>query len=400
MLRSRAVSKAESRPESKEVSKPVSNAVRKPERKPVKSRKGRNNKMYMYNRKMIMAMLLLTVVAIMAVFPVSAYAAEGTAPGAGNPGSPGGTSNPGGNPGQKTRVTQEFTYKAGGKPNIPETISQFGQTLTLVSVSEPVENSSLPETRTYNYEVSKSYTPDQLSQAPKNVKLTSVYGDGSRQVDRKETIRNLPNNDVEKLPKKMSYADTNGRGPGAKADGDLVLAEVKYEVESLDKDGLPNKYTAHVVYRGEETYSVLLYYMATTTYTDTRTGDGAKTFTVVATYEGDAPADEATGDAWPPAPAPGEPDGFDSSIGVAGQNGQDGGSEAINLGIRDTGPAGPLKDLQSGLSLFMPPPLQGVFMALSPIGMAALATIIAAAAVLAFLSFYNRRKFRESYDND
>jgi len=376
------ISKVESRPKAGREA-----AESKSERKPVKNRKGRNNKMYMYNRKMIMSMLLLAVVAIMAVFPVSAYAAEGAAPGAGAAG-------------QKTRVTQEFTYKAGEEPNIPETISQFGQTLTLISVSEPVENTSLPETRTYNYEVSKSYTPDQLSQAPKNVKLTSVYGDGSRQVDRKETIRNLPNNDVEKLPKKMGYADTNGRGPGAKADGDLVLAEVKYEVTSRDKDGLPNKYTAHVVYRGEETYSVLLYYMATATYTETRTGDGAKTYTVVATYEDDAPADETADDAWPPASAPEGPDGFDSGIGVAGQNGQDGAAEAINLGIRDTGPAGPFEDLQSGLSLLMPTPLQGVFMAISPIGMAALATIIAAVAVLAFLSFYNRRKFRESYDND
>jgi len=291
-------------------------------------------------------------------------------------------------------VTQEFTYKAGEKPNIPETISQFGQTLTLVSVSEPVESASLPETREYTYEVSKTYTPDQLSQAPKNVKLTSVYGDGSRQVDREETIRNLPNNDVERLPMKMSYTDTNGRGPGAKADGELVLAEVKYEVTSRDKDGLPNKYTAQVVYRGEETYSALLYYTATATYTETRTEDGAKAFTVIATYEGDAPAD----DAWSPAPE--GADGLDGDIGAASQNGRDDAAEAVNLGIRDTGSAGTFEGLHGGLPLLMPSLLQGALIELSPVGMATLATIIAAVVALTVLGVYNRRKFRESSEND
>ena len=312
--------------------------------------------MYIINHKAILV-ILLTIGVILSL-PAGTFAAQ--LPGA---------------DGEKTIVTQEFTYNEGEEPNIPETISQFGQILTLVSVSKPVENESLPTSRSYTYSVSRTYTPSELSQAPANVKLTPVYGEGTRQVDREEIIENLSNNDVDKLPQRKVYNDTNGKGPDTDADGDLALAEVKYEITGRDGDGLPNRYTAYVVYRGEETYTQLLYYTAVTTYTDTVTENGSKTYTVVATYEGYAPADDPDID----------------TAGTAGDGFTDGDGSSYD------GDAGvTVSNVQnkpiSGSGFQLPFSID----TLSPVGAAALATVAAAALTLLILSVYNRRKIRES----
>jgi len=302
--------------------------------------------MFIYERKLIL-ILLLTIMCTMAMIPGAAYAAA-----------------------EKTTFKQEFTYREGETPNIQKEISQFGRVFTLVSVSDPVATASLPQNRSYTTRLSAAYTPGQLSRAPKNVKLTPVYGTGKRQVDRLEAVKELPDNDVDRLAQRKVYKDTNGRGPDARASGELVLAEVKYEVTGRDADGIPSEYTAHVIYRGEETYRKLLFYEGVTTYTtadaeaDAKAGEGVSTYTVVATYE----REEA------------ENDGLDgqAAAGVGGSGAEGGGSagEASGGGIS---------------ALFsLPFSLSGI----SPVGAAAIATLAAAALTLLILGLYNRRRLR------
>ncbi|MCL2111090.1 MAG: hypothetical protein FWH32_02325 [Clostridiales bacterium] len=358
--------------------------------------------MYIYNGRTIAGLLLLVTLAVIAAFPMGAFGAV----------SPDG----GGTGGQAFTITREFTYKAGETPNIPETISQYGVVFTLVSVSEPVASTRLPRTRTYTYRVPAVYTPDQLSQVPPGVSLTPVYGEGKRQVDRSEVIRGLKNNDVDSLPQRKTYSDTTGQGPGARVSGSLTLAEVKYEVVSYDEDGLPNNYTARVVYRGEETYSILLYYTAVETYTEEVAEDGEETFTVVATYEGSMPSDDdiSSPAADEPAEEPGdsgpEPetgaddnnsDEYAFAVPGGGETGPGAGSDGgSGVGAEEVAPtpdpaAGGIADFFTGLfgrltSLNLPFSLD----TLSPVGVASLATLVAVALALLALGYHTRRRVR------
>ena len=360
-----------------------------------------------------------------------------------------------GGQGEKVTATREFTYKEGEDPDIPESISQFGQTLTLASVSAPVRNTASTQTHTYTSRVPVTYTPDQLAQAPPNADLTPVYGEGKRQVDRAETIRDLPDNDVERLQKRKIYADTDGRGPGAAGNGELALAEVKYEVTGLDTDGLPNKYSAHVVYRGEEAYTVLLYYTAEETFTREASEGGVATYTVVATYEGYAPAD-APGPEGGPGAGTGIDGGNDGTgsgaggggdgtgtgtggvagdgtgAGAGGGTGADGGTgggtgaDASTDTGNDAGThAGMDGAYEAGSVEYVPvdaepavdalyiegsdeltaivdtgvssgtPSLMTSLAGLPPVGVAALATVVAAVLTLVTIGAYNRRKARD-----
>ena len=297
--------------------------------------------MFIYDRKLILIILLAIMTAI-ALIPASVYAT-----------------------GEKTTFQQEYTYKEGEIPNIHEEISQFGQVFKLVSVTEPVATGSLPRERTYTYKVSTNYTPDQLSQVPENVKLTPIYGSGKRQVDRAGTIENLPDNDVDRLPRFKTYSDTNGHGPGAGVRGQLVLAEVRYEPKGWDEDGIPNNYTAYVFYRGEETYLALTHYEAVSTYTDTITEDGEVTYTVIATYEAEAPSGDPDEDL-PPAVI------------------EEGGTDTDNSGGEATA---------SNTTSFRLPFTLG---SLSPFAAAGTATIAAAVLTFIMLGIFNRRRLRES----
>ena len=354
------------------------------------------------NARIIIA--LLAALAVMVTIPVSVYATQG----------PGTTQISGSAQGQstvqsleadvwrpqsvsqnieKTVVKQEFKYKKGETPDIPEKINQFGQVLTLASVSDPVESASLPGSRTYSYQVSKSYTADQLAQVPGNVKVSPVYGYGRRQVDRKETITGLSNNDVDSLPLRKAYTDTNGRGPGANTDGELVLAEVKFEVTHRDKHGIPDMYSAHVVYRGEENHTPLMHYTATATYTNTKTEEGVPYYTVVATYEGDAPAAATYDD---------NPSAAGDAPALAGEITEqpvvipDADADGSVTDADDPDAAAVASDSKSGIvglvslgRLFSPG-------ALSKTGAATIAAIAAAALTIVIIGVYNKRRVRES----
>ncbi|MDR3363809.1 MAG: hypothetical protein LBS91_02490 [Clostridiales Family XIII bacterium] len=303
--------------------------------------------MYIKNDKAVLALLLITL-GVLGLFPSVSFAAQEPSP-------------------HKTTIKQEFTYEEGDEPDIPGAISQFGDVLRLVSVSDPVKTASLPSSRTYTYRVSGSYTEEQLSQLPPNARLTPVYGHGSRQVDRAETIENLPNNDVDSLPLYKIYTDTDGYGPGGSVSGDLMLAEAKYELVSRDGDGVPDNYTARLIYRGEETYSVILYYDAEATYTSTATAEGeSTTYTVVATYEGDAAAEAA-----PP---------FADEAG-------DGPADGTGAGPGGDGTVSSIGDEGAALGGFAFP-----HKTLSPVGIATIAAFASAALMLLLFGIHEKKK--------
>jgi len=212
----------------------------------------------------------------------------------------------------------------------------------------------------YAAEEKTIYTPEEAAQAPPGVKLTPIYGAGKRQVDRAETIKNLPDNDVDRLPRVKAYSDTNGRGPGADARGELVLAEVRYEPKGLDEDGIPNNYTAYVVYRGEETYLQLTHYEAVWARPGTVTGEETTAL------------DEITDEEEAPAVEPYEP--------------------AVDSGGDDPDLGGASTDGESAPSSRFPFSLS----AISPLGAAAIATLVAAVLTLVMFGIYSRRRIRES----
>ena len=358
--------------------------------------------MNIYYRRILVSLLVLMVMATIAAFPPGAYAESATG---------GGSEAGAGAPGERVTVIQEYTYQEGETPEIPDTITQYGRVFTLATVSEPMKSTSLPTTRAYTYQVPLIYKPEELSQVPPNVALTPVYGEGKRQVDRMEAIYDLPDNDVEKLPKQKAYPDTKGNGPGAGA-GVLVLAEVRYEVTSRDKDGLPDGYTAHVIYRGEEPYKALSHYTAVATYTGVVTEDGVTTYTVAATYEYVVPVEDEANAPVPPdnngdsldgssevfgggagAGNTGDTDnragggnagGFDGAEGSESGGGSEngGGAEGRNAGVSGGGGSASSRPTVSLSSI-------------SPLGTAALVTVAAAVLTLLILFVYNRRRLRE-----
>jgi hypothetical protein len=78
-----------------------------------------------------------------------------------------------------------------------------------------------------------------------------VMGERTQQVERDEVLTGLPTNDIEDLPPYL---------------GELKLAEASFEVAGKDEYGLPNHYTAHLVYRGSETTSFVAYYETEAVY--------------------------------------------------------------------------------------------------------------------------------------
>ncbi|MDR0851592.1 MAG: hypothetical protein LBN36_03780 [Clostridiales Family XIII bacterium] len=190
-------------------------------------------------------------------------------------------------------ITVEYRFMGRETFDIPQTITRFGKTYRLISQDEPKLESTLPVTRLYTYRVSGTLTRDQLQQAQAlgNLTLTPVLAARARQVEKVERITNLPNNDIDALPKTKTYEITDGASIGAVIQADLILAGVDYEVTGHDEWGLPNDYTATIHYRGQETYLDVSHYLVEAVYTNARTEDGKDEFIISATYEPTDPVD-------------------------------------------------------------------------------------------------------------
>jgi hypothetical protein len=193
--------------------------------------------------------------------------------------------------GDDQQITLEVRYAEGEEAVIPEVISQFGRDYRLINTSDPVEEESLPQTRTYTYRVSGLLTAEQIADTRGlgDVRLTPVMGSRVTQVERDEVLTGQATNDIDDLPLYKRYEESSATSPGATVTGELKLAEASFTVSGKDQYGLPNRYTAATVYRGSETTNYTAYYAAEATYRRSVTEDGNKTYVLVATYVPDFP---------------------------------------------------------------------------------------------------------------
>jgi len=191
----------------------------------------------------------------------------------------------------------EYRYTAGSSPNIPNEIVQFGRTYYLVSVSDPVLESTLPVTRTYTYRIEGALTEEQLEEIKNigNIELTPMDLVFEREVDVEVIFPNAARpaevltNDVDDIPKTWPCYVTSGTTASGYDTKNFDRAGVTYELANPphDKYGLPRGYVATVIYRGVETYKAVGYYYADATFTTSETESEEDVYVVVAEYRTD-----------------------------------------------------------------------------------------------------------------
>jgi hypothetical protein len=187
----------------------------------------------------------------------------------------------------EVNVTVEYRYAQGETPVIPPTITRAGREYTLLSQSEPVEESSLPRTRTYTYRVYGNITEEDLASikgSADDVKVTPVDVVNEQEVDKTEVIE-IDNNDVDELPLTKKFKVQSGTSSSGYATVELKRAGVSYEPLPLPPNGLPAGYKATIVYRGVESYSEFGYYTVDSTFTTTESVPGAPNYVIAAVYE-------------------------------------------------------------------------------------------------------------------
>jgi hypothetical protein len=191
-------------------------------------------------------------------------------------------------------ITVEYRYADGETPDIPASISQFGQTYNLVGTSGAVLESTLPSTRTYTYRVSGSVTADQLAQiqGAGDVSFSPVYVNKEEAADVPHTFSDLENNDVDELLAIAQATDVNLLLSGTLSEGRsfkvLELSDISYTV-TQEEDGLPDEYQAECILRGVMITQVVGYYLANANFTTSvQEGDGINQYIVVAEYAPEA----------------------------------------------------------------------------------------------------------------
>jgi hypothetical protein len=193
---------------------------------------------------------------------------------------------------ESVNITMEYRYAEGETVNIPATLTQGGIGYRLVSQAEPVLESTLPQTRTYTYKINGAISKKDLAEIEKipNLILTPVEVEMEREVDKRDEIKGLPNNDVDYLPVSKEFEISSGSSKNAVQKEELARAGVSYKVEAKDEFGFPSKYTATVVYRGVETYKEIGYYTAQVSYRTEEVVGNIPQWVIIALYapEGDA----------------------------------------------------------------------------------------------------------------
>ena len=194
----------------------------------------------------------------------------------------------------------EYRFAEGETPNIPQTIEQYGFTYHLVSQSDPVLESSLPQTRTYTYEIHGLLTQEQIDEAGlQGITLTPVDVLFERKVDvelshlNTPRFRNMPTNDVDDIPLTYPCRVTSGTDPSGFETRNLERAGVTFEIAGYEagtngSPAPPAGYNATVVYRGLETYLAFGYYQADAVFTTKENEGDINYYVIVAYYETEA----------------------------------------------------------------------------------------------------------------
>ena len=184
-------------------------------------------------------------------------------------------------------VTREYTHAKDEVPTIPAQVTDAdGRTFVLqgkVTEIAPGQTLSKPLVREVTVDAAFGPDPGAALEAELAVdedgyagtlELAShaavpTYSSRTRAVDRTVVYENLPDNDVSRLPAEEVFTVSSDSLPGATTDAALRRASVTMAVASLDDAGMPNSYTATVVFRGEESYLEQTGWHVTGTYAGT-----------------------------------------------------------------------------------------------------------------------------------
>jgi hypothetical protein len=188
-------------------------------------------------------------------------------------------------------ITREHRFLTGQEPQAPDAtvVDGNGNSYHLVSSDVPVLDPAYrPVSGFYSRSITMDIVPEGINnledyfprqmhiadgQFSGNIGLAQdpydkveVYEAFSGQVDCFYTLDGLPDNDVVRLPKQMDFEVRSDAGQDATEVKALALLDVRYELTSTNALGLPVSYSAHMTFRGSESWLQLHHYIVTAYY--------------------------------------------------------------------------------------------------------------------------------------
>ena len=190
-------------------------------------------------------------------------------------------------------LTIEYRYAEGETANVAETVSQFGIDYRLIGQSDPVLENSLPVTRDYVYRIDGILSDADRAQVANipGLRLDPVEVKLTRKIDFEDTLRGLPNNDVDSLEASAVY---KARVDSMKTNSTAVIIEgpaltgVTFNVATWEpgfEGRLPETYDADIIVRGVEEYWETGYYIATMSYVNSVVESDLDIYIIFAEYE-------------------------------------------------------------------------------------------------------------------
>ena len=189
------------------------------------------------------------------------------------------------------RITREARYFAGQDSPEPEAlvVDDQGNNYRLVSSDVPIPDADYRSpSNFYSRHITRDIPPDGIDnlgdyfprqvyvadgQFAGNISLAQDPYDRSEvlesftgQVDCSYSLENLPDNDVARLPREMDFEVRSDAGQGATEIKTLTLLDVRYEQTGTNTLGLPTSYSAHMTFRGSESWLQLHHYIVTAYY--------------------------------------------------------------------------------------------------------------------------------------
>ena len=206
-------------------------------------------------------------------------------------------------------IEREYRYQDGQEPLVIEEaiVDEGGNSYRLVSFDAPIADPTYARptqsyTRQYTTNISKDdinnlsyyfaesfYIEDgpfvgNIPPAANPYYIIAIYESFTGQVDRYHTIENLPDNDAIRIPMQMDFTVSSSEGPEATQTATLNLLFIEYEITGTNALGLPNNYTAHLTYRGQESWLELIGYNVTAYYEGT-IDSNVEQYVIVSRYE-------------------------------------------------------------------------------------------------------------------
>ncbi len=184
-----------------------------------------------------------------------------------------------------------LTYSLVGT-EIEQLESQFGMVPAQRSVTVPCEPADLDAARN-SFAQALDVDQDGYAGSIPLVQVTyaPVYAQRSWEVNELRDFAGLPSNDAIQIAAELSFTN-----PETENDLVLRLASLSWSIDARDANGLPSSYTAHALYRGADTASVLDHYDVTAFYEgDVQATEPVITYQATLSYR--APVAEASGGA-------------------------------------------------------------------------------------------------------